>query len=252
MKVINTFFISLFVIAFFSSCQKQVDWGDITAPATPSGNVKTYTEDVTISGGGRVVTTFNLEYDAGNRLVSMTSASNPGDKFLFQHRSNSYTLDIYNANLLAVHQVAFLNSFSLVDSTFQYNDTQDTMTEKYLYNSAKHLVKMKQYDFKKSTGAILYNTHDYLYDNNGNQISDKDSSSTTTYEYTDLKNDFVLGPNYFYKTKNLVKTTKYTSGGSTETLNHTYAFDSNKRLTTETINGSGNGTSYVVIKTYTY
>ncbi|HEX8334608.1 MAG TPA: hypothetical protein VF622_18430 [Segetibacter sp.] len=254
MKRIIPFFASLLVIAFFSSCQKQVDWNDITTPVapTPASKIKTYTEDVNITGGSRVVTTFNLEYDASNRLVSMTSASNPGDKFLFQYSSNSFTTDIYNSNSLTIHQVSFLNSFSLVDSTFQYNDTQDTMTEKYLYNSAKQLVKLKEYDYKKSTGAVLYNTHDYLYDNIGNQISDKDSFSVTTYEYTNLKYDFALGPDHFYKAKNLVKTTQYTSGGSTGTLNHTYTFDSNNRLSTETITGSSNGTSYVVIRTYTY
>jgi hypothetical protein len=254
MKLFSPFFISLVAIALFSSCQKSVEWDDITTPVTPtpSSKIKTYTEDVNITGGSRVVVTFNLEYDASNRLISMTSTSNPGDKFLYNYSANSFTADIYNSNVLEIHQVSYLNSFSLVDSTFQYNNTQDTMTEKYLYNSAKQLVKLKSYDYKKSTGAVLYNTHDYLYDNNGNQISDKDMFSVTTYEYTDLKYAYTLGPDHLYKAKNLVKTTKYTSGGSTETLNHAYTFDSINRLSTETITGSENGASYVITRTFTY
>jgi hypothetical protein len=252
MKKIFTYFLCLFAVTTLFSCQKQVDWNDLTTTpvtAATSSKVKTYKEEINVTGGTNVFSTYNLEYDASNRLTSMVSASNPGDKFVFKYNTGSYTMDLFSSNVLSVHQDAFLNSFSLIDSSFQYNDTRDTLTEKYLYNSAKQLVKLKEYDYTKATGGVLYNTHDYTYDNNGNMLTDKDGVSETIYEYyPDLLNTLVFGPNYFYRTKHLVKTTKYTSGGSTETMNHTYTFDSSKRLESETITAPG----YTVKKSYTY
>jgi hypothetical protein len=127
------------------------------------------------------------------------------------------------------------------------------MTEKYLYNSARQLIKLKQYDYKKATGSVLHDTHDYTYDSKGNILSEKDSFSVTTYEYyPDLLNNIIMAPEYFYRPKNLPKVTKYTNGGSTETTTHTYKFDSNNRQISETKTTTGGGVEYTVVKSYTY
>ncbi len=196
------------------------------------------------------VVTFNLSYDAGDRLVKMISASSPGDRFEFQYANGSYILDLYNSNALSIHELILLNSNSLVDSTFQYNDTNDSTTEKYLYNAARQLITLKEYEYSMATGSVLFNTSNYVYDNNGNAIKVTDNSSATTYEYyTGLVNNLVLTTPYFPVNKNLVKTTIVNSGGTIVTLNHTYTFDSFNRLSTEKII-AGNGE--MATRTYTY
>jgi YD repeat-containing protein len=250
MKIITGLLISLTTIAFLSSCQKEIT-ADITTTPTTTSRIKTYTEDVSISGAHNVVT-FNLTYDANGRIATMISASNPGDKFLYQYNSNtSYTMDLYNSNVLSIHENFFINGFSLIDSTLQYNDTKDTMTEKYIYNAAKQLTQLRQYDYTTATGAVLWETYFYTYDANGNITKETDSYSVTSYDYyTNLVNNFSMGFVYMSTTKNLVKTTTYTSGGSTDVFDHTYTFDSQNRLTSEKITESGGTDS--VTRTYTY
>ncbi len=236
----------LVLIVLFSSCQKEPTDDN---PASPSAKVKTYTEDVT-AGGQHTVTVFNLAYDANDRVISLVSASSPGDKFVYQYATASYTLDIFNSNMLSIHEVFFLNGNSLVDSTFQYNDTNDSSTEKYIYNSSKQLITVKEYEYSQLTGSILYNTSNYEYDGNGNVIRVTDDISTITYEYyTSLLNPLSFLSPYLPVNKNLVKTTSADYGGSTIVLSHTYTFDSSNRLSTETIMADS---GEVAIKTYTY
>ena len=241
--------LAIIVLVALASCQKEYSTEDTAGDTpTPSIRVKTYTEDLT-SGGTHTVTTFDLSYDNSNRLISMISETNAGDKFVFNYGSGSYTGDIFNSNALSIHEVFFLNSNLFVDSTFQYNDTNDSTTEKYIYNGAKQLVTFKEYDYSLLTGSVLSNTTNYKYDSNGNQISATDDYSVTLYDYTGLANTIVIGAPYFFVNKNLVKTTTYSFGVSTIILNHTYTFDGNNRLSTETIT---NGSTYTLIKTYTY
>ena len=241
--------LAIIVAVAFTSCQKEFSTSN-PAGTTPilSNKVKTYTEDVT-SAGAHTVTTFDLSYDNSNRLISMISETNTGDKFVFNYGSASYTGDIFNSNALSIHEVFFLNSNSFVDSTFQYNDTNDSTTEKYIYNGAKQLVTLKEYDYSLLTGGVLSNTANYKYDSNGNQISATDDYSVTLYDYTTLANTLVVGAPYFPVNKNLVKTTTYSFSGTTIVLNHTYTFDASNRLNTETIT---DGATYTFIKTYTY
>ena len=248
MKMIRLVLGTILCIAI-ASCQKEFSVSNPTGTTpTPFNRVKTYTEDLT-SGGTHSVTTFDLSYDNSNRLVSMISETDPGDKFIFKYGSGSYTGDIFNSNALSIHEVFFLNSIPLVDSTFQYNDTNDSTTEKYIYNSAKQLVTLKEYDYSLLTGSVLANTTNYKYDSNGNQISATDDYSVVLYDYTALANTLVIGAPYFPVNKNLVKTTTYSFGVSTIILNHTYTFDGSNRLSTETITDSA---TYTFIKTYTY
>ncbi len=246
MRIINLAFI-IFTAVAFNSCQKEINNTD---PVVPTGNrIKTYTEDVT-SGGAHNVVTFNLAYDANDRIISLTSAASPGDRFVYQYSNGGLTMDIYNSNQLNIHEVFFLNSNSLVDSTFQYNDTNDSLTEKYLYNSSKQLATLKSYNYSQVTGSVLDNVENYTYDSNGNAIKVTDNYSVTTYDYyTNLPGNFAGIVPYFPAGKNLVKTTTVTDAGGTTTLNHTYTFDTANRITTEKIVA---GSGEIVIKTYTY
>lgn len=233
-----------------SSCQKEQSASGTNTNSSTTVKVKTYTEDVTTASQHSVIT-YLLSYDVNNRIISMVSAASAGDKFVYTYTSGtSYAMDIYNSNAVSIHAVYFVNSFSLVDSTFQYNDTHDSSTEKYLYNSSKQLIQLRSYDYSTAAGAVLTNTHDYTYDSNGNVIKDAEANAVTTYDfYPNLLNTSMFGPAYFYQNRNLPKTTTYTSGGSIQTFDHTYTFDNSNRLTSEKI-AAANGE--IAIKTYTY
>jgi YD repeat-containing protein len=249
----NSVLILPFIMIVFFSCKKDTTTPDPNPNPNSKSKIKTYTEDITTIGNHFAVT-FNLNYDANDRLTSIVSTSNPGDKFLIQYTStNTFTLDIFNSNELEIHELFFLNSSSLVDSSFQYNSSNDTTTEKYLYNASKQLIIKKEFDYSKSTGSQLWNTHNYTYDGSGNMTSDIDDFSQSTYDYTNLVADiplFFFDGTYSGKSINLVKTSTYSSGGATEVTNHTYTFDSQNRLITErAVNAT---TGDIVVKTYTY
>lgn len=247
MKRIRLLFTISFTCFLFASCQKNIT-DTIAPPVSP--RVKTYTEDVTTASIGHSVITYNLSYDASGRLTSFVSASSPGDKFIYQYNSNNtYTMDLYNSNALSIHEVFFLNNIPYVDSTFQYNDTGDSTTEKITYNSSKQMIQQKEYAYSKVTGSDLIDTHTYVYDAKGNVIKDTDDFAVITYEYGNVVNSVTLGMMYYPQGTNMPVKETYSSGGVTITVNFTYTFDSNKRLSTEKAVAS-NGD--IVIKTYTY
>ena len=255
MKSIKTAVALFIAIAIFSSCQKGFDTASLpvgmpdSSLETVSFKVKTYTEDIT-SSSQHSATTFNLTYDTRDRIISIISVSSPGDKFVYEYTNNTFSVDIYNLNQLSIHSNYFINSLSLVDSSFQYDDTNDTTTEKYLYNSAKQLIQLEEYDYSMQTGAVLLDSHYYLYDNNGNMLKDSTANAIITYKYYDnLLDNLLMGSPYSRPNKNLVKTTTYTEGGITTTLNQTYTFDDYNRQTSEKAVASNDD---VVIKSYTY
>ena len=160
MKRITLFAAVAAVMVAVSSCQKETDYNDPLP--TESLKIKTYTEDVRSSIFGNSVTTYNLTYDGNDRVTNMTDASNPGNKFVWAYPSSSkFTLDLFNDNIFELHVDYFLNSHSLIDSSFQYNNTSDTSTEKYIYNPAHQLTKLYEYDYY-GNGPELWNT-DHLY-----------------------------------------------------------------------------------------
>ncbi|MDR3716067.1 MAG: hypothetical protein P4L51_24955 [Puia sp.] len=232
-------------ILFFFSCKK-----DNSANAS-SVRPKTYTENVTSSITGNSVTTFDLTYDNNNRLISVVSTpAPPALKTVYQYGTGSFTLDLYNSDALSIHEIVWLNAIPYIDSTFQYNDTQDTSTEKYIYNAGKQLVQKNEYTYSAATGGTLDNTTTYTYDNNGNVITETDDFSTTTYDYyPDLLTSFSLDMAYLPAPRNLPKTVTINTGGTTESATHTYTFDNNHRLVTDKIVAS-NGD--IIIKSYTY
>jgi len=245
MKNLALFSVVLAGILIFFSCKK-----DNSANAS-STRPKTYTENVTSSILGNSTTVFDLTWDKNNRLLSVVSTpAPPALKFVYQYSASSFTLDLYNSNALSIHEIVWLNAIPFIDSTFQYNDTHDTTTEKYIYNASKQLVQSKEYSYSSVSGVTLNNTTHYTYDNNGNVITQTDDSGTTTFDYySNLLTSFTVNMSYLPVTKNLPKTVTYNSGGITESAIHTYTFDGNNRLTTDKAVAS-NGD--IIIKTYAY
>lgn len=167
-----------------------------------------------------------------------------------------FTLDLYTNGAFKVHEIAYINSPSLVGSTFQYDNTNDTTTKGYVY-SGKLLMQKSTYDYSALTGAEINTQDDYTYDNNGNPIKDiqsdgyGDVNTTSTFTHTDKLLNYSIGPTYIPQSKNLPATQVQTDGSCNhiETVTYTYVFDSSNRLTKET---DALDTGESVMETYVY
>lgn len=240
----------LFALYSLSSCKKD---SSNNAPNNPN-KLKMYIEDATNTPLNEI-DTFNITYDGQNRITSLYSST---IKTVYASNSNnSFTLDLYTYGAFNIHEVAFINSSLLVDSTFQYNNTNDSTTEGYVY-SGKTLLRKTTYDYSKSTGAQIDTQDDYTYDNNGNMIKDiqsdgfGDVNTISTFTYGNQLLNFSTSPIYFpVQSKNLPATQTQTDGGGNliATVTYSYVFDSAGRVTKET-DAVDNGES--VVKTYVY
>jgi YD repeat-containing protein len=235
----------ILVISIFS-CKKGND-----APASGSALPKTYTEDIRSSAINSVIT-YNLTYDSKNRLISLAATPEPSIiKFVYQYPDEkTVTMDLYNNAQLSIHEKFWLNGFSLVDSTFQYNDSQDSSTEKYFYDPNHLITTVNNYDYAGGV-STLSNQTQYTYDNNGNALTQSDYSGTTSFTYyTDLPYTlstgltFILGPKYF------IQTASSNASGSLVTATHYYKFDSSNRLIQDSAYVSG--ADVIAVKSYTY
>jgi YD repeat-containing protein len=251
MRRINLLLAFVAVIIVFASCQKE----PANSPLPDASlKVKTYTVDVRSAVLGNSVTTYNLSYDGNNRLVSMIEATNPGNKFVYAYPSSAkYTMDLFIDNALEIHADYLLNGQSLIDSSVQYNSSADTITEKYVYNSAKQLTKLYEYDYWDNT-SYLWNTTTYTYDGAGNLIKSQDTDDYVyTYEYYTDK--VYLSPQLIpvtvaqQKANLLKKVTLAESGTVTGSATSTYTFDNKDRISTARTDYSDGD---VVIKTFTY
>ncbi|MGK2863477.1 MAG: hypothetical protein ACSLE0_16215 [Chitinophagaceae bacterium] len=236
----------------FSACQKEA--GNNPLPSQQL-KLKTYTEDVRSASLGNSVTTYNLNYDGNDRITSMVDASKPGNKFVYSYPSSSkYSMDLFINNIFELHADYFLNSFSMPDSSLQYNNTDDTSTEKYIYNPARQLTKLYEYEYSSFTGSSLDNITTYTYDGAGNLGKSEDTyGDAYIYEYYTDK--VILLPQVTpysgsNQKANLTKKLTFTQGGTAQgSVNYAYTFDSKDRIGTvkqEYSNGD------VVIQTYTY
>ncbi len=252
MKRIKLFAAVATVMVALFSCQKETNSNNPLP--TESIKIKTYTEDVRSSIFGTSVTTYNLSYDGNDRLVSLVNSTDPGNRFVWAYPSSSkYTFDLFNNNTLDIHADYFLNSNSQIDSSFQYNNTSDTSTEKYIYNPAHQLIKLYEYDYY-GNGPELWNTTTYTYDGAGNLLKSEDIDDFVyTYEYYTDK--LYLMPQLIPITvpnqkANLLKKVTLTESGTVQgSATSAYTFDGKDRISTERIDYSDGD---VVIKTYTY
>jgi hypothetical protein len=244
--ILTSLFIT--ILTTFISCKKS----DPTQNGNSSSKVKTYIEDYS-SQLIHVTDTFNISYDANDRVISLISTFS-GGKFIYNYSgSSSYTLDIMRNSHLIIRETSFINANLLVDSTFQYNDTKDSGTTKLIYNSSGLQTQNRTYDYSISTGSVLWKINNYTYDPNGNLIKDIDTNPSgninliTTYTYTNVATTvFSLATIYKplpYKYLPNTITYFYPSTNTTETDNFSYTFDSFNRVSSQIqLDHNGNST----------
>lgn len=205
------------------------------------------------TAGTTLTDTFDVSYDNNNRITGLTS---PQVKFVYAYQSKSATLDLYEYSQLSIHEIFYINGAFVVDSTLQYNDTNDTTTEGYDYNG-NLLTTMFTYNYS-TYGTTIYSRDDYTYDNNGNLLKDTQSdgygdvSTISSFTYTTHAVNVTINPTYQpLQAKYLPATETITDGNGSllHTLTYTYTFDGSGRLTkeTETADNGEIGT-----KTYVY
>lgn len=245
MKNLNLLACTLLFLAFVS-CKKGND-----ASVSISDLPKTYTEDYRSSAYSGVVH-YNLTYDNKGRLTSLAATPEPAIvKFLYQYPDEkTVIMDLYSSGQLSIHEKFWLNSFSHVDSTLQYDDSQDTSTEKYFYDPNHLLTKYNTYDYAGSV-STLSNQTQYTYDNNGDALTETDYSGTKNYTYyTDLPYTLTTGQSYLTVPKYFIKTTSSNSSGTLLTATHYYKFDGSNRLIQDSAYVTG--ADAILVKTYGY
>lgn len=247
MKYFKLFVAASTLTFFFYSCKKN----DVAQ--STSTLVKTFTKNYydTSTGAQAGSVTYNVTYDANGKIVNLVSTDNT-DKFVYQYPSaTKYTVDeyLYSSTIPDLHKEFYLNSFSLPDSIFirQYGD--DTITEKYTYNSSKQWVKKLRN--RKYTYPVTYY---YFYDSNGNLTKDSTINVVNNYSYSNLINNTPLtdsyDEDYVFQSPNLLLKQSWSYVGVAYSISHSYTFDSNNRMTSEkTVDQQGKTTS---MKTYTY
>jgi hypothetical protein len=239
----------LSVLLIFTSCSKNTST-DLTGNSI---RLKTYIEDVQIPFAGHLTDTFAVSYDNNNRITGMVS---PNLKFAYAYSDKSFTLDLYENGQPSIHENFFLNNIPYLDSTFQFNNTNDSSTEKYVYNG-KLLVHKTTYSYSQMATTVEF-TNGYTYDDNGNLIKDIETdgqgniNTISTYTYTTIPINITVNPVYFPpQSKYFPATLKETDGSGNIIANVTYSylFDNFNRLSKET-DMADNGE--VAVKTYIY
>lgn len=240
--------LALIALCLVYSCKKN----NGADSAGNSDKLKMYIEDVKTPGSHQV-DSFTVSYDANNRITGLTS---PALTFTYGYTTTGFTLDLYNFGQLSIHEIAYINSSSYVDSTFQYNDTNDTTTEGFTY-SGDLLTRMITYNYS-TAGTSVFSEDDYTYDNNGNETKDVNSDGSgninmvSGFTYTTHPLKVRINPTYyplFSKYLPATQTVTDGTGSAIATITYTYVFDAAGRLSKETDSAD---IGEVGIKTYIY
>jgi len=115
MKTSTIYCCIFLLIVTASSCGKD------SAGNNASHQLKSYTEDIT-AVGGHTVQTYNVNYDEQGRITSIESTNRHGSRMLYQYSAeNSFTYDRYEDTLHFIHTIYFINSQSLIDSSWGHD-----------------------------------------------------------------------------------------------------------------------------------
>jgi len=241
---------ALAALCLFAACKKNNNSNSTTG----TDKFKSYVEEVHANGVNQT-DSFNLSYDNNGRITTMVSSTL---KFVYAYNgSTSITMDLYENGQLSIHEVGFEKN-GLLDSTFQYNDSQDTTTEGYVYatNGSNLLTRKTTYEYVSGHPVADF-VDDYTYDLNPLLLKDVQSSggvttNFTTYTYYGDPNHLVTSPFIVpSQVKDLLSTQTLFDGQGNVTarITYTWATDSAGRVIQE-MDKQDNGD--YVIKRYHY
>jgi hypothetical protein len=137
------------------------------------------------------------------------------------------------------------------------NDTQDSMTEKYIYNAQQKLIEVRQYDYSIGS-STLFNKTNYTYDASGNAVNRTESDGSgnpteiVTSTYTNHSSQafpaLSLPGHPVISTFLVASENHYFSPSNTVNVTYNYTFYSDNRLNSETVTTYG----YSLVRKYIY
>jgi hypothetical protein len=181
MKVIISFITAIVLVMFFSSCQKEIDWGFNNKPQSDSSYLdKLFVLDTTLPSGADTIEKIYFKYDNSKRLDKITdyfSVPSYDDTTIrqFFYSGNSITpfKEVYHDFHLSVDHV------DTIYYTFSNGIiTKDSIIEWYLTTSTPLGVQVKDY-FSQGNSVIIY-SRDYNFVSGNYVLFSSDTSTCTT------------------------------------------------------------------------
>jgi hypothetical protein len=192
-------------------------------------------------------------YDVQGRMIQYLTDEDSAFKAVFSYPdANTFIEDLYIGTKFDSRTTHFLDAQNKLDSAFYIHNNLDTTgKEKYVYNSAGLLVTQLRFDISGGQWAPSDPSR-YEYDSKGNLTKNVNPADST--EFTYYLDKFNLQESvwaYHINSPNLVKNEKYHSwAGYTVQYLHTYGFDNQMRVKTDTAKVVG--TSDYLVKTFSY
>jgi hypothetical protein len=196
-------------------------------------------------------------YDANGKIASIIDEFEES-KYVFNYSvSNKLEVNETNSksNVFKANLAAYLLVNGKPDSIFQYNDSQDFITQKFVYNSSNQLIQIKNYGYDKSINEYYLKVPtNFLYDFKGNIISKK-TVSTDSIIFSSITNTFnnvassleIMNPNLPERLINLD-----INRNINYFINYSYTFDTNNKVATETRTQTKPNNSFFNIEQVSY
>jgi hypothetical protein len=233
-----------------TSCKK-----DKAAGISGRQKLKSFTEDKTAQGSGHTVESFNVNYDAQDRITSIVSTTKPGHRLEYNYiNNNKFTYEQIEDNKIIKHRDYFINAeIGKVDSLYEYRITGDTTSFKYFYDKENRILKQKEYLVSYLLPPVWSNTIDYVYDTKGVLTRKVESFSEESYRYdAEFKNTILLEPGYIPSQEKLPSHIYNTRFSITKTTEHFYTYDGQGRLASDKAVENDGRSQTITIRTYTY
>jgi hypothetical protein len=257
--LILTILISTNLIAF-TSCKKYDSTGNNTE------KLRVYIETLyqgNISSWIRNTDTFQLSYDANDRLIS--AVSQPGGNNAQYHctynGSSSIIIDlIYAGGAIQKKWVQYLNTNGLIDSSLFIGpyaggsgSPDDTVLFRYTYNVLNDLVEQNDYIYSTTGGYFLYKKIQYTYDAAGNVVAMDEFDPagmlfrSEYWTYTNYPYRMILPMESNWPHPKMINLPSGHSYNGVYYHSETYTFDNQNRLSTAITSGGDS-----MVRKYSY